>query len=175
MSTAIEIAVCREAGNWAQALPDVDDVVRRAAGAAWYGCAGPATAPSGAEVSIALADDAMVARLNHEYRGKDGPTNVLSFPSGDPGAPGRPRLVGDIVLALETIQREARVSELGVAEHVSHLVVHGLLHLLGYDHETDAEAVAMESLEIAILADMGIGDPYGRSEQPARCDVSNHV
>lgn len=114
--------------------------------------------------TLALSSDAVVARLNGTYRGKPKPTNVLSFPA--PPLPtgietrGEPRALGDIILALETVLSEAR--DLGVSpeHHVQHLTLHGLLHLLGYDHETDDDATTMETLEIAILATLGVGDPY---------------
>jgi probable rRNA maturation factor len=118
--------------------------------------------------SILLADDAEVRTLNAEWRGKDKPTNVLSFPMLEREellnlAPdGPPELLGDIALALETCQREADEKGLSLEHHAAHLIVHGLLHLAGYDHEiSPADARAMESLEIKALAQMGIADPYG--------------
>ncbi len=120
------------------------------------------------EAVVALATDAEVAELNATYRGKAKPTNVLSFPapplpgppvSGDSHAVG-PRQLGDIILARETILREVEESGTPPVHHLQHLVLHGLLHLLGYDHETNAEAERMEALETAILASMGIPDPY---------------
>lgn len=113
-----------------------------------------------AEVSLLFTDDATIRQLNAQYRGQDKPTNVLSFPAA-PLVPGRfgPPL-GDIVLARETILAEAAGQRLAPDDHVTHLIVHGFLHLLGYDHETEAEAVAMERLETAILAKLDIADPY---------------
>lgn len=166
MSDTVEIAVSHQGGNWSRALSGAENLVEAAASAAWRAGSGPETAPGGAEISIALADDSLVRTLNREYRGKDEPTNVLSFPADDPGAPDRARMIGDVVLALETVEREAREAGKSVAAHVSHLVVHGVLHLAGYDHQTDADAKAMESLETAILAEMGIADPYVHVEQP---------
>lgn len=107
-------------------------------------------------VSLLLGDDGAIAGLNKEFRGKDGPTNVLSFPP----AGGEPGFLGDIALAAETIASEAQNQGKSFANHASHLVVHGFLHLLGYDHMTEAEAEAMEARERAILASMGIEDPY---------------
>ncbi len=122
--------------------------------------------------SIALANDAEVRALNAEWRGKDKPTNVLSFPMLDRGdllalAPGGPpELLGDIALALETCQREAAEKGISLEHHVAHLIIHGLLHLAGYDHETSSEdARTMESVEIKALALMGIADPYGDHDE----------
>jgi probable rRNA maturation factor len=111
---------------------------------------------------VALADDAHVRTLNRTYRGKDAPTNVLSFPAPAlPAGVATPTaLLGDIILAEETVVREAVELDVSPGHHFDLLVVHGLLHLLGYDHETEDEAREMEGLEIAILADLGIEDPY---------------
>jgi len=110
------------------------------------------------EVALLLADDAEIARLNAQFRGKDAPTNVLSFPAG-PGE-GDSGFIGDIALAAETIAREAENQGKSFDNHAAHLVVHGFLHLLGYDHGNDADAEAMEARERAILASLGISDPY---------------
>jgi len=116
------------------------------------------------EVSVVLSDDTRQRRLNADYRGKDASTNVLSFPSGedaDAGFPGDMALpLGDITLAFETARREADSQGLSCADHFCHLLVHGMLHLAGYDHETDDDAEVMEALEIKILATLGIADPY---------------
>jgi len=117
----------------------------------------------GAEISLCLADDARLRALNLRWRGVDKPTNVLSFPAADAGrAPAESLTLGDIALAYETLSREA--SELGVplADHYRHLVAHGFLHLLGYDHETAREAERMEALETRIMARLGAADPYPR-------------
>lgn len=114
------------------------------------------------EVTVLLADDREVRRLNRDHRGRDAATNVLAFP-GEPGAtPGEagPRLLGDVVLAFETCAREARDQGKSLAHHLCHLTVHGVLHLAGHDHETEAEARRMETLERRILAGLGIADPY---------------
>lgn len=119
--------------------------------------------PRQVELSIVLADDAAQQQLNRDWRGIDRPTNVLSFPSWRPDAPappGAPLLLGDIVLAFETVAREAEEQQKPIADHLSHLVVHGVLHLLGYDHRTDGEASVMEALETSILASLGVADPY---------------
>jgi len=110
-------------------------------------------------LSIVLTDDAEQQQLNREWRGIDKPTNVLSFPQIEPFGPLN-GIIGDIVLARETLEREA--AELGkpLTDHFSHLVVHGFLHILGYDHIEEAEALEMEGLETRILATLGIPDPY---------------
>lgn len=106
-----------------------------------------------AELSILFTDDAAMRRLNAAWRGKDKPTNVLSFPQTGP-------LLGDIVLAAETIAREARLADKPLEDHMAHLIIHGFLHLLGYDHEVESQAEEMEALERAALSRMGIADPY---------------
>lgn len=117
------------------------------------------------EVSLLLADDAAVRALNRDFRGKDRPTNVLSFPPGE-GARG---FLGDIALAAETVLTEAKNQGKTPEHHAAHLAVHGFLHLLGYDHEIESEAEAMEARERAILAELGIADPYGPANQePSR-------
>lgn len=108
------------------------------------------------EVAILLTDDAAQATLNRDWRGKPGSTNVLSFPA----APNPFDHLGDVSLALETCAREAAEQGKTLTDHASHLLAHGVLHLLGHDHETDAEAAVMEACERAILARIGIGDPY---------------
>ena len=115
-----------------------------------------ATLPAiGKSLTVALADDRRMRSLNRRDRGNDRPTNVLSYPSGEPG------FLGDIVLARQTIWREARAQKKTPADHVAHLVVHGTLHLLGYDHETsEAAAERMEAMERRILRHLGIADPY---------------
>lgn len=117
-----------------------------------------------ADVCLALGDDQFVQILNRDFRQIDKPTNVLSFPAPPPPPgtvkPGERRQLGDIVLALDTVLREADEQAVAPADHIRHLVLHGLLHLVGYDHETDAEAHIMEALEIEILGQIGIANPY---------------
>jgi probable rRNA maturation factor len=120
------------------------------------------TLREGAEVSLCLADDGALRALNSRWRGVDKPTNVLSFPSGPPGPLGDAPTLGDIALAYETLAREAEDLGVPLADHYRHLIAHGFLHLIGYDHETDAEAERMEALETRILARLGVGDPYAR-------------
>jgi probable rRNA maturation factor len=114
----------------------------------------------GASVSICLSDDARVRELNARWRGMDRPTNVLSFPAARAGGLGEAPVLGDIALAYETMTREAEASGVAPADHYRHLVAHGFLHLMGYDHQTDDEAGCMEALEMRILARLGVADPY---------------
>ena len=118
----------------------------------------------GAELCVHLADDAHIRTLNARWRGLDKPTNVLSFPAAEPAQLAQARLLGDIVLAYETVAREAADEGKPLADHYRHLVVHGFLHLLGFDHETDVEAQAMEAMETRILARLGVADPYRAGE-----------
>lgn len=115
----------------------------------------------GSELSVLLSDDARVRVLNREWRGKDTPTNVLSFPGGDEDEPPFGPLLGDLALARETVAREADEMGIPFCDHLTHLVTHGFLHLFGYDHIDDREAAEMETLERQILAELGIADPYG--------------
>ncbi|MEQ8319510.1 MAG: rRNA maturation RNase YbeY [Rhodospirillales bacterium] len=118
------------------------------------------------EVSVLLSDDAAQQTLNARYREKDSATNVLSFPSGESAENGFPDEIplplGDICLAYETLVREAGAGRLSFADHFCHLLVHGMLHLAGYDHENDDDAEQMEMLEIEVLASMGVDNPYQR-------------
>ncbi len=143
---------------WRAAVPAVERVVRRAALAAL----GTRNSDrSGRDVSVVLAGDARVRSLNRRWRRHDRATNVLAFPAGPtPKTPGAPRLLGDVVIALGVARAEARRDGKPLAAHLSHLVVHGILHLLGHDHETAAEAARMERLEARILAALGFPDPY---------------
>jgi probable rRNA maturation factor len=156
--TALSIP-CRQ---WRAELPDAQAVIETATEAALAGAPGHLDGVAAVEVSVMLADDETMRGLNSRYRGIDKPTNVLSFPIGaaDPTPGGEPVLLGDVVLGLETVQKEALAAAKPMAHHVSHLVVHGVLHLLGYDHENDGDAAEMESLETAILARLNIPDPY---------------
>ncbi len=124
------------------------------------------------EVTLVLTDDSEVQQLNRTWREVDAPTNVLSFSSGEPVGALQvdPRPLGDVVLAGETVVKEAGLKGVSVPDHVSHLVVHGVLHLLGHDHEQDDDAERMEALETRILAGLGISDPY--AEAGAVAEVS---
>jgi probable rRNA maturation factor len=155
MTEGLEVAVCVSCPAWTAALPAACEMCRDAARAA-FGAAAPDIA--WAEASLMLADDAMVRDLNRTYRGHDMATNVLAFPGlDDAGAPGAPTMLGDVVVAYETAAAEATRSRTVLADHLCHLVVHGILHLLGHDHETNADAERMEGLEIRALASLGVG------------------
>ncbi len=158
---AIPITLRLEAPGWRRALPASARYLRRVAKAALRAGDAKAVPATAGGLTLVLADDALQRRLNREYRGRDKSTNVLSFD-------GAPAALGDVVLALETVAAEARDQGKPLADHVAHLVVHGVLHLMGYDHETAREARRMERLEIAILAGLGIADPYRRPAAHAR-------
>lgn len=152
----VDIDISVEAGDW----PDeaaLTRLVDRAVLAAFAetGAAGHS------ELSIVFSDDAHIRGLNASWRGKDKPTNVLSFPAFPFVKGGAlPPMLGDIVLAAETVAREAALEDKPLDNHITHLVIHGLLHLLGYDHETDTEAEEMEAIERSALARLAIPDPY---------------
>jgi probable rRNA maturation factor len=149
--------------------PDWEAMADRAASA--LARIAPELANPRLSASLLFADNAEVRQLNAEWRGKDKPTNVLSFPMLERdellalSPEGPPELLGDIALALETCAREASEKDISLEHHTTHLIVHGLLHLAGYDHETGPEdAAIMEALEIKALALLGIADPYGDAE-----------
>ncbi|MGJ5095144.1 rRNA maturation RNase YbeY [Bradyrhizobium oligotrophicum] len=149
-----------------QDQPDAEDVIHRAIAAA----AETVDADVGdAEIAVMLTDDDGIRTLNSNWRGIDKPTNVLSFPALQPTGPrgddDAPRMLGDIAIAYETLRREADEEQKPFDHHLSHLTVHGFLHLIGYDHETDDEAEEMEALEREILAHLGIPDPYADRER----------
>ncbi|MFL5298164.1 MAG: rRNA maturation RNase YbeY [Phenylobacterium sp.] len=144
-----------EDAAWTAAAPDAEALVRRAAEAALA-----SEGADGEGLSLLLTSDLAVQALNARFRDQDKPTNVLAFP-----APTNPeRFLGDVALAFETCAREAAEQGKPLAHHLQHLVAHGVLHLLGYDHMTDAEAHAMEGLERVVLAGLGIPDPYSAGE-----------
>lgn len=147
----IEIEV--EAEAWTGALPETEAVVDKAAKAAMGAVQG--------DIVVLLTDDESVRELNARFRDKDRPTNVLSFPAPENAAPH----LGDIVLAYGVCAAEAEAQSKTLADHLSHLVVHGVLHLLGRDHEDDGEAEEMEAEEREILAQIGVADPYASEQQ----------
>jgi probable rRNA maturation factor len=161
-ATPVEVAI--ESDLWA-AEPGAEAIVRRAIAAA--SDVVRALPEASGEVSVVLADDAALRALNRQWRQIDKPTNVLSFQVTAPGASnGMPRLLGDIAVAYETTAREAAADEKPVIHHLAHLAVHGFLHLVGYDHESDEAADEMERLEAKILARLDIPDPYGARPRP---------
>jgi probable rRNA maturation factor len=161
----LSVTLAEEDGDWS-GFGALDVAIRQAAAAlARYG---QLSVAPGSEASVVLGSDALVRRLNRTYRGKDAATNVLSFPfQPPPGAgPEDGPYLGDVVLAAETVRWEADERGIERKHHLQHLVVHGLLHLLGYDHDTDSEAEAMERLEVDILATIGVSDPYAATAVP---------
>lgn len=147
--------------------PNWEAAAARILPAVWKGLAAEAREASSGEICLVLTNDAEIAALNMAWRGKDGPTNVLSFPAEDdfpdgPQSVENPEdlILGDVVFAFETIAREAGDQDKSFHNHMAHLLVHGVLHLLGYDHQSDEEAGQMESLERRILATLDIADPY---------------
>jgi len=154
-----DIAIAIEGGDWPDE-PVLDALVKAAARAVEESLGEDF---SGRELSLLFTDDAEIGSLNADWRGKPKPTNVLSFPAAAMPGMDEPPL-GDIAFGYETVRREADEAHLTLADHITHLLVHGLLHLLGHDHEVTTEAEAMERLEVAILARLGIADPYAGSE-----------
>jgi len=155
------------AAAWEDVLGDIDALCATTMGTAW-----DLAAPNDGlfEVSVVLTDDAEQRALNKTYRGKDTSTNVLSFPAWDgtgPAAPeGVPETLGDIIIAFETVDKERSAQGVSWHDHFSHLLVHGMLHLCGYDHENTEDADKMEHLEITILGKLGVGNPYMDDDAP---------
>jgi probable rRNA maturation factor len=142
-------------------------LARRAASAALSN--GVKSAGETADLTIVLSQDDEVRELNRRWRGRNRATNVLSFPMKSLGPDGR-RPLGDVILAFETIAREAKAAQKPLGDHLSHLVVHGVLHLMGYNHKKPAEARRMEGLEVRVLAGLGIPDPYADLPPPPRLE-----
>jgi probable rRNA maturation factor len=164
MTITVDIEIEDEA--WTQAEPETEALVWRAAQAVLDAHEDI----EGHGIVILLADDDSVQALNRDFRQKDYATNVLSFPSVvSPGANPEGQ-IGDIVLAFGVCQREAAEQGKPLAHHLQHLVAHGVLHLLGYDHESDDEAQAMEAFEREILAGLDVPDPYAADAEPASTD-----
>lgn len=177
MSPSLRIAVVSEKAGWLKSLPDAPKVARLAARRALKAGLGAKSArrqqlvqQKALTLTLVLDNDAGVQALNRDFRGKNKPTNVLSFAALDapletgsraPKLPAdQPIHLGDVVLALETLKTEAKSQGKSLRQHYVHLVVHGVLHLLGFDHERAQEATAMEELERRVLADLGWPDPY---------------
>ncbi len=163
----LDIAVVRHSGAWREAGV-ADTALESAARAALK--AAPPQSPGTYAVTILLTDDGEMRALNRTWRGKDASTNVLSFPAGD--AVSEPGLLGDVALAYETTLKEAGEAGIALHDHVAHLVVHGVLHLLGFDHMRDGEAERMETIETRALASLGIADPYAEHEPARPAEVS---
>jgi probable rRNA maturation factor len=157
----VALDVARDNDLW-DALPGAQPLVA-AAVAAVFAEAG-LVCRADAELSVTLADDARVRELNAQWRAKDAPTNVLTFPAVEPDETADAPMLGDVILAFETVWREALDEDKALADHVSHLVIHGVLHLFGYDHLDEAEAEEMEAIEIRALARLGVADPYAAAE-----------
>lgn len=166
IGVAVEVSILDTA--WLDNLPESANMARRAALAALSGATRLKDFEGAMEVSLVLTDDAQVRALNLQFRGQDKATNVLSFAALDAaddvlqplGSTGEPLLLGDVLLASGVVVREAIEQGKSLGDHLSHLVVHGVLHLLGYDHEKDDQATEMENLEVNCLAGLGIADPY---------------
>ncbi|TYC51859.1 rRNA maturation RNase YbeY [Rhodobacterales bacterium] len=161
----LHIDVSVEAGDWL-AEEQLTELADKAIAAALS--AVELDVVPGSEVSLLFTDDESIRVLNHKWRDKDKATNVLSFPGSTPQEDVYGPLLGDIVFAYETVRREARELGIEFSDHLTHLTVHGLLHLFDYDHQDDDEAELMESLERTILASIGIDDPY--SDRPLVAD-----
>ena len=157
-----DIAVSISSPAWEAVLPDAERLCVESA----LAVLGPATKPT--ELSIVLSSDAEIRILNRDYRGKDTTTNVLSFPSGLSSDLTGTDMLGDVILAFETVSMEAARDGKPLESHLRHLVVHGVLHLLGYDHETEDEATEMERREVEILDGFGISDPYNPILEPVQ-------
>ena len=156
----MKVSIAVEDSAWA-AVPGLEELTHSAVAAALAGARADA---ADSETVVLFTDDIAMAGLNAEWRGKNSPTNVLSFPSApDMIIPeGQPRPLGDIVLASGVVAREAQEQGKTLSDHTLHLIVHGVLHLLGHDHMDDIEANAMERLETDILKGLGVPDPYER-------------
>lgn len=164
MPPTLAIALRAQSRQW-RALGDLAALRARALQATQAALAvAPVQPCDGAELSLLLTDDKRIRVINRDWRGFDKATNVLSFPAAPPERVATSPVLGDIVIAYETVEREAQAEGKSLADHFSHLVIHGLLHLLGEDHETEAEAQHMEGLEVAALARLGIADPYAGGE-----------
>jgi len=163
-----DISVGIDCPAWETALPEAESLAERAAAAALAAITPRLPAGRPVEIGIQLSDDTLVRGLNRDWRGKDEATNVLSFAAlddeGEPEVAEAPLLLGDIILAFETCAAEAASEGKSLADHLGHLVVHGMLHLAGYDHQDDADAAEMEASETVILAGLGIADPYAIAE-----------
>lgn len=174
----LAIEVMRRVGAWNDSAPSEAEIERAAQAA--FTAAAPAR-PCHYEVAIVLTDDTEMRELNRTWRNKDEPTNVLSFPAGEApadsgalvdGTLGDGGALGDIVIAYETTRTEADETGIALSDHASHLIVHGVLHLLGFDHLDDCDAEKMEELERQVLASLGIADPYRHGNEACLAEIS---
>lgn len=140
--------------RWVERVPDLDGLIERVLVQAFL------SGGRGGAIDVLFTDDAEMQALNKQWRGFDKPTDVLSFPAEGPGEPGQPPPLGDIALGFETTMKDADAMGRPAEAHVAHLLIHGFLHLLGYDHIEPADAAVMEKLEAEILAELGWPDPY---------------
>lgn len=150
VTDTLELNVIEQAGDWSDLSLQFEPILTRVLEHAGLQAEGRA-------VALVLSDDVHIQELNRDFRGKDKPTNVLSFPSDEPEE------FGDIIISVNTLKAEAVAQNKTFDNHVCHMVVHGMLHLLGYDHQIEAEAEEMEALEIAILREVGVENPYENS------------
>lgn len=175
MTIKLSVNVVKMSSRWQGAFPNMRKKIEQAAAAAFLNAKKPAAfARRHFEITLVLADDATVKGLNNDYRGKNKPTNVLSFPQLNMGKFRRGALdifpakaqvpLGDVVMGFQIIQRESRTQKKTLEEHVIHLTVHGVLHLLGYDHMRLKDAKTMEKLECDILESLGYPDPYHETD-----------
>lgn len=154
----VDLTVALEDERWLHAIPELEEFSWKIVEHVLADIENVPAAPL--EVACAFVSDATIQTLNAQYRGKDKSTNVLSFATEDELLPGMPAVLGDVVLAFETIARESLEQGKTMRDHTAHMIVHGLLHLLGFDHENDDDAEDMEAREVALLAELGVANPY---------------
>lgn len=154
----LDLTVALEDERWLKAIPELEQFCVQVVEQVLADVENVPAAPL--EVACAFVSDSTIQTLNAQYRGKDAPTNVLSFASEDELLPGIPAVLGDVVLSFDTIVREALEQGKPLRDHTAHMMMHGLLHLLGFDHESDEDAEEMEAREVALLAELGIPNPY---------------
>lgn len=165
----LRLVVELEDPRWSDALPDVERILSQAIVLALENVESNGRP---VELGVRLVDDGTIKGLNREWRGRDKPTNVLSFPLGAPdpaGDPDLPWLIGDIVMGFDTVLGEAEAEGKPLGHHVAHLAIHATLHLTGHDHEAEDEATLMEKAEIALLGRLGIPDPYAERVGGGTC------